>query len=131
LDLVQESGSVLEKTMVGTNGVLMVNDVAWANTPATKRVTEVIERRANFITTVTSAGGTSKGKSLLPSWESKQQRPGEGFISHDEFVIYFIYTQTGKNKYRGFPSLETELNNFICHLYHPQSHDLSCSSPKE
>jgi len=36
--------------MVGTNGVLTVKD--WADTPATKRVAEIIERRADFITTV-------------------------------------------------------------------------------
>ena len=81
--------------MVNTNGVLIVN-VLWANTPAMKRAAEVIERRADFITTVTRAEGTSRGKSVFPSWESKQRRPDEGFIWYDEFVIYFNYAKLEK-----------------------------------
>lgn len=62
-----------------------------------KRAAEVIERRADFITTVTRAEGTSRGKSVFPSWESKQRRPDEGFIWYDEFVIYFNYAKLEKN----------------------------------
>lgn len=36
----------------------MIVTVVWAYTPATKRAAEAIERRADFITTVTRAGGT-------------------------------------------------------------------------
>ena len=43
-----------KKKKVGTNGVLTVK-VDWADTPATKRVAETIDRRADFIAIVTRA----------------------------------------------------------------------------